>query len=530
MIPRVRVYSPDGQTLRGTLPTVGLQFSVEVGGAGGCRFEARTSDLNSLSAWDSVIVVELLTSTGPDVWTPVAAYAMRGQFRRGRVGKPLVSCSAKSLLEQWAMETVVLPEYAAGNIPRGAGTDRGLGWMMTAYDPTSDPTEPWTGIYESSRSTYPTESLTNGDPWPTGTGAVWVSITGATDATERKLFRSAQTSPLTITTAGPIRVYAASDSPGTLYVGGEPALRIQGGEPGKEPILYEHADLFMAPGDYAVAFDTSSIWNAGGDGVDPFICAICTLDSDADPDTWLLVTNDTDWIACRRDDEPPGDQPPGPTPGALLAALVGEAQDRNASGWAEVTLGFDSDDDSYSTAWPEVVVERYVRVGMDTYWSVMQMLAETLEVDVWMGPDLVLHAAPTQGESTAITLDEADIATMSDLRGDDPGTWVAALALDGWVQATAGTPRREYGMELGTAISIPVATRIVAASLAEAGRWDASARLAPAAPTPLVAFNVGDTLTLDYQDAPTDVRVLSISAEAGDGGLLWDLELVEVTT
>ena len=156
------------------------------------------------------------------------------------------------------------------------------------------------------------------------------------------------------------------------------------------------------------------------------------------------------------------------------------------------------------------------------------MLAECDECDVWLTPGLVLHAAPSQGRTTSVVLDTSDIVTMSDTYGADEGTWAAALAQDGWITDTAGSPRREYGMEVGTAISRAVAGRVVASALAENGRWDGSCRLAPGAPVPLIDFGPGDTIGLTYADAPSSVVVLSVSAAAGDAGLAWDLELVEV--
>jgi hypothetical protein len=44
-----------------------------------------------------------------------------------------------------------------------------------------------------------------------------------------------------------------------------------------------------------------------------------------------------------------------------------------------------------------------------------------------------------------------------------------------------------------------------------------------------VDFFPGDRVAVSYQDAPAAVQVLSMSATAGEGGLLWDLELAEVT-
>jgi hypothetical protein len=117
---------------------------------------------------------------------------------------------------------------------------------------------------------------------------------------------------------------------------------------------------------------------------------------------------------------------------------------------------------------------------------------------------------------------------MSDVFAPDEGSYAMALALDGWTDSLATGIRREYGMEVGTAITRAVAKRVVDSALAENGRWDASCRLAPSAPQPLVAFVPGDRIALTYADAPTAVQVLSVSATAGGGGLLWDLELAEV--
>lgn len=521
MIARVRVYAPDGVTARtanvgqgaGILPTVDLNFSVERGGGGGCTFTAMADDLDDLTARDSVIKIELQTSMG--VWSTVAAYALRPPFRRQRVGFQPVECTGVALLEQWASETVILPEYSVGDIPRGAGTDRGIGWMGSAYVPASDPNEPWDGCYNTARSTFP-------EQWPSGSGAKWISITGASDASERKLFRST----VTVSTTSLVRVYFSSDESATVFIGGEPAINWTSAETGYEEM--ETATLVCQPGTYAVAVDSQSVWSTGGDGIDPIALAIATLDDNAEPASWLLASTASTFVACRRDDEPPDNEPPGPTPGATIDYLIDEAKERSATGWANVTLDFTSATDSYGAAWSTTVIERQVRYGADTYWSVFQMLAETDEADVWMTPSLVLKAAPTQGQTVGVTLDTSDIVTMSDQTAPDAGTWAAGLAIDGWMTGEQGSPRREYGMEIGTALSRAVAGRVVAAALAENGRWDGSCRLAPGAPTPLIDFQPGDTIGISYADAPTSVQVLSMSASAGEGGLLWDLEIAEV--
>lgn len=509
---RMRAYSADGQTLLGTLPTWNLTWSIEVGGEGVATFQTTNSALDSLGARDSVLILEFYVGSS---WVPVFPYALRPPFSRAKVGGQRVNCTARSLLAQWSLETRILPEYTVGDMPRGAGTDRVLGWPSTFYSPAADAAEAWSGCYETSRVTMPSRSIETDQPWPSGTGATWISITGATDNTERKFFRTADASPLTISTAGPIRVFVASDSPGKFYVAGEPVIYVDGGEPGKEPILFNQIDMWVEPGDYACAYDTMSIWDTGGDGVDPFIAAICTLDADGDPDVWLLVTNDTDWVACRRNDQPPGNEPPGPTCGQMTAALVAEAQERLCSGWPEVTLGFTGSLDSYGDAWSEVVVERNVRYGSDSYWAIFNMLGETDECDVWMDPDLTLQAANAQGEDRTgtVNLTSADIGTFSDVQQPDAGTWVCALAHDGWADAQeSGAIRREYNLEVGTAISRAVIDRIAQAALAENGRWDGTVKLRPSSGfVPMVDAFPGDRVAISYSGAPATARILSFS-------------------
>lgn len=520
---RVRVYGPDGTGLEGVLPTIGLQATWEVGSAGSLTFDALGSDLDTVNAWDSVVHLELWNGTA---FEAVAPYALRRPFVRPVVAATAATsvwkCTGVGLLQKWATEALILPEYTVGTMPAGAGTDRAIGWPSTAYQPGADPNEPWDGCYETSRTSMPPD-------WPTGSGATWISITGASDESERKLFRTHEDTPLTITTAALVRFYFSSDESAVLYVASESALAWTSSE--SQGDHFETVDMVLQPGQYAVAVDTQSVWNTGGtgDGIDPILVAAATI-VDGAPDTWLLASNETDWVACRRDADPPDNEPPGPTPGAMLRYLVEEVQERNCSGWANVTLGFTDTHDSYEQPWSTVVVERMLRYGSDSLWSVFSALAETGECDTWLGPDLVLHAAPKQTGPT-VTLDDTTITSMSETQPEDEGSWAAGLALDGWVYGEQlGVPRREFGMELGTAISRAVADRVVAAALAENGRRDFVAKelLPVTGKRPLLDYTTGSLVAVDYCDLGTDMTVLSITATAADGGIDWEAELVEV--
>ena len=44
---------------------------------------------------------------------------------------------------------------------------------------------------------------------------------------------------------------------------------------------------------------------------------------------------------------------------------------------------------------------------------------------------------------------------------------------------------------------------------------------------PYVDFEVGDWMTVDYQAIEHNLSVVSISATAGEGGLLFDIEFTE---
>jgi hypothetical protein len=208
--------------------------------------------------------------------------------------------------------------------------------------------------------------------------------------------------------------------------------------------------------------------------------------------------------------------------------MLTEAQNRGAAGWANVTPTFTAALDSYGQAWPDIVTERQVRYAQDDYWSVWQALAETGEVDVWLTPALELWAAPRQGATLAATLTAPQITHMEAEQAADPGSWVAALTHDGWISAQSGGPRREYGLQLGTAISRPVGRRVLSAAFANRSRWDSSIRLTGAPLVPAVDFQAGDTLTVTYEGISQQLRILSLSGSAGGGGVLWEAELTDL--
>jgi hypothetical protein len=521
---RLQIYNEGGWQFRGTLPTDGLSFSLAVGGAGDLSFTASETVATSLGAYDCVAILEIEYS--PGTWTPVPQpYAIRTPIKRARIGNGRVSLVGTVIQTAWASETVIYPEYVVDVMEQTALDQRGLGWMSTAYDPTDDPREPWDLVTEPGRATRPTD-------WPGGTGAQWITCSNFTDLSERKLFRST----VTIPEGGRkgIRFYFSSDESATLWFAGEQVIVTNSQEIGYKDT--HKADIYAFSGTYAIAIDAVSVVTAdapgAGSGADPVICAVALLDDQSEASTWLNVTNDTDWVATRRDDTGANSEPPGPTPGALIMMLVDEAIERSTSGWPNISYSFTKDVDSNGAPWT-IASERMMRYAFDTYTQVFEALAET-DTDVWITNDLTMHAAAQQGDPAVkfdAPLNEVNIITMSDQTTADAGNLVVALTLDGWVQKPDASPsfRREFGLELGQAISKQMGWRICESALADDGRWDGTVKfkIVPGLAIPFVNFTVGDTIPLAYRGVNRNVRVLSIAAQATEGGFDWSLELTE---
>lgn len=519
---RVDIYSNDGKTYIGTLPTIGLSFSEEVGGAGTCTFEALKADLDDLRAWDSVIKIGL--ETAPDVWMIGPCYVIRRAYSH-KVGALRYSFTCRTVLEAWASEAVLLPEYVVGTVPRTAGTERGLGWMSTAYTPEAT----WTKNYVSTRNTYPPK-------WPTASGAQWISASSVTGQ-QAKFFRSTMTVPAGA--AKTVQFWLSADESSTLWVAGEKMIETSSSETGFE--TFKTVKKTMYPGTYAVGIYSVSDSTAVSGGLpdDPVIMAAAIIGTGGVVSSWIAHTDDT-WKAIRRAEDPPNDIPPGPTPGAMMQYLIKEIgvgpTGRAVSGWPGVSMSFNATTDSYGKSWGVLdIVERQYQYATTTYWSIFQALAESDECDIWM-ENLTLHCAPRQGQARNLVLTEAHMNTHSTTGTEGSGTWVLARAYSGWVAASLPEqPRREYAIEVGQSITTAVATKVADASLRDAWRSDASGSLNPPQTgyIPYVDYKIGDIVTIAYLEndpygfITVKMSITSLSATTGEGGLLWDVEFTE---
>lgn len=524
---RVHVYDPTGVTKLAAVGVRSLSFSDQLGGKGSCTFEVPATDpamVATPTLLDDCVVKVAVPLTEGAVPTEVAAYANRvpvAAILADDAGDLVYRVTAASLLEVWGRDAVILPEYAAaGNMPRAAGRERGIGWMSSAYDPAGDPSI-WNKIYEPTRAARPTEPA-----WPVGTSAVWVSCTAG--GGDRKLF----VADLTIAADNTaVRFYWSSDEGATLWVGGEAVGSTDDVETGRK--YTRTVDMVLAAGDYRVGIDTSTHVSIGGDGVDPVILACCSIDDDGDPVSWLLETNDVDWVATRLEIE--DGTPPGPTPGAILLALVDEAQGIDVATWDALTVDFDAADDSDAVAWtthPEMVLT----YAADTYADVIDRLGDA-GLDCRIGPDLVLQARAFQGaDKTAASPPVALRGIRSITSQAEPmvGTAVHVLTLDGWTTVTDSTQyaavgRRATYLELGTAPSIQQGRRLTANAMPDLAyplqTWTVTFAAEPGC-VPFDDWTVGDTIYTGRPGVLEAKRTLALSGSwDGAGPVLWTVEM-----
>lgn len=519
----LRLYDQTGTTPLGVLPVSGLKWSDEVGGGGSVSFSARVDSLPSPDALDDCVVkvaVPLVDGAAP---TEIAQpFAVRGNDRV-LTGTPVVEARGESAFRVWASDAVVRPEFAGDKMPRSAGEQRGLSWVSSAYDPATDASESWSLLSVSSRTERPTEPA-----WPTGTGADWITATTAANG-DRKLFRSWLTVASDNTL---IRAYFSSDETATLWVGGEELIQTDDTETGRK--YTRTADRVFMAGTYAVAIDTATHVTKGGDGVDPVILAIAELDDDGDPSSWLLVTGASGWVATRRQITGPGSDPPGPTPGALVEMLAGEAAARGVSTWSGLTLDFDGDTDSDGVAW-STTEERIARYGFDSYLSLFDGLGD-VACDMRVTPAGVLQARVFEGEDRSADVVLRVGAGARELRESlSPvvGTVVDAYTVDGWLTVKAdplAVGRRELALSLGSAPTLSQGERVASRALAELSdtrRDGVVSFVAHPGAVPYLDFWPGDTVSVDDGSGSVFTRrVLSLAGE-GSSPVSWVAELGE---
>jgi hypothetical protein len=529
----LRVYEMDGSTARGVLPCVtGPDGSDEVGGGGAVTFSVPMQDpklaADPALLDDCVVKVAMPLAAGAAP-TEVAAYAVRGGVKRDVLarGARVAEVGGVSLLQAWGRDAVVRPEYAGANMPRAAGEERVIGWQSSAYDPDDDPSV-WVDINEDTRAFYPNN-------WPLASDAVWVTCSGSGD---RKLYRGWLT--VTGSAARPIRLFFSSDDSAFVWVAGELMIQTNDTEMGWKKTYTK--DLSLEPGTYAVAVsvDVHVAVDVTGPSTtsDPMILAVGLLGGDGEVGSWLLVSNETDFVGARVSSTA---ATPGPTPGGVALLLMAEAQARNVTTWDALTADFDGAEDSDGQAWGEVE-ERSLRYSVDTYAAVFSGMGD-VEFDPRITPGLVLQARRFEGQDRTtgdapVVIRRADNATTI----QETTIGVAATVLDSYcrdghltITDSAGVSaygRREGGVELGTAASMSQARRVVLSALGQMAHVGTSADvefIAVPGCVPYADFWPGDTVLVSSGDGSTTVerRVLALAFRGGERPVRWTAEVGE---
>jgi hypothetical protein len=322
------------------------------------------------------------------------------------------------------------------------------------------------------------------------------------------------------------RIYATCDNAFELYIDGEVVLSC-------DLVTLQWTQVFstdidLIDGDHVIAIKgmNGPEWTGP---VNPasLIAEIVTLTPEGDDDT-LVVCTDATWDVS--EDEPRW------YAGDVLFTLVTEAQARDVDGVNNLTMDFDAAEDSNGNPWSTQVARSWDVVNTDLL-VVAQDLAE-LGLDVWVTPDMVLHAAESRGvDNTDVVLSDDTSVTrwaFSGSRATGTHGWIRNDR--GWTEVSdsAGETahgRREIGISLGASDSDDQATDVVRAAFNETAsprEVVTDTALIPASGAKAyVDFNVGDTVTgINSSGSTADVRLLSITVvQSDDAGVTYTPEL-----
>lgn len=519
----VQVYDPTNTTLIGQVFPSTINVSAPLGGKGTLTMTVPPTDpllvANPTAMDDCVFRASVPDGAGGLV---VEAYANRMPCKAVLValdgGELVWQVTAAGLDVVWGRDAVILPEYAAaGDMPPTAGRERAVSWAASMYNPASD-TGFWDDIIEvPSRTTRPTEPV-----WPTGTTAQWITCNDVAEG-DRKLFRGWLTIAADDT---PVGIWYSGDEALTLWLGGEAIASTDYTEIGKK--YTGRVNMVLAAGTYAVGIDTITRYTIGGDGYDPVILAVATIDSAGDPVTWLLQSSSSSFVAARLVEDT--GQPPGPTVGHILTTLHGEAQGIDIATWDALTLGFTSSVDTDGVAW-EARPEMVLTYAGDDYATIWDRLSDT-GLDVRITPTGVLEARQSQGTDLSATVTISRVAGITPMVEPALGNTVHTLTLEGWVTVKhagqyAAQGRRPMFLQLGTAASTTMGALVATNSLPDLAfpqvRHNVTFWATPGA-MPLVDYGPGDVVAVEHLTGSWRVLALTASWD-GSTEVAWVAEV-----
>ena len=370
----------------------------------------------------------------------------------------------------------------------------------------------------TTRSGYPSG-------WPDAAAKwLWPTNPDAAAPAGRCWFRST----FTVTTAGPVGIFATADNTLSLSVNGDVVLETDPSDLYSWRQFYSYT-VTLQPGTYTVA---ARVDNAAFTGSNPagFLATIATLDGNGIPVTVLRHTDTTNWLTHSY--APPE---PGWHAASILKQALAESAARSEKNATLLTVGFTDSLDSASVSWTDIQSERFP-IGSDLLTVAGRLIELGIDVDVT--PSMVVYAYARKGADLSATirlLPGVNIVTESPTSRSGAVRNSAIIRHGtGWVLAEDAASialrgRFATSLTLGATDSATQATQQATSFFLESAHPQITlpVRMSSATgPVPFRDFTLGDTVTVPglYGGIGT-ARVMSIAAVVNDVEIAYDLSL-----
>lgn len=325
-----------------------------------------------------------------------------------------------------------------------------------------------------------------------------------------------------------VALHASADDEADVYVDGIEVASFTGSHRWQETFEYVFT---LEAGTHCIAVVGHNLDRPGTNPAGVIVALMGTANGSPDPGNVIIKTDPAsgEWAGQ-------GYQATqGMTPGETLRRAIDDAQNRGAlSGVSyDFTISGDSDGNAWALA-PAINMR-----PVDTVADLVDRLREH-GVDVWMTPDLVVHAAPRRGQdrsgSVFVSLGSEVMRDGLSHKGVRPQTTALLVATqaDGWVEKThanaTSVARREGGLEVGSVDDADTADSPAQAAFdQEAVELVETTvdHVATGRVTPLEDFGLGDDISVPKRRSPGDhvsARVLSVrgSVSAQDAEVQWE--------
>lgn len=527
----LRVYDRDGVTLRGTIVGGGLSWSHAKGvdtSDASLSANLLEDDMTAALLDDALGIVYVENALGVmiPVGTPYVLTPSSGTVIGSREGAAAeivpVGKGALMLTAEW------LVLHHGGVVKRRGGRDMYYGWMSPEFDSSA-----WETPEVATRAGLAADAPKKGEPrgW-VDTAADWIYLPGSTLI----LF----VAPVfTVATARLYRIAASADEEFKVYLNGELIMEESQQETGYTQMRVWNEVL--APGDYQLAVEMTTVNTEGGDGFDGLSLSVTTVDAKNRPNLPAVMNSGADWLVH-------GQLITAERPGLTVGQLLGILRAENiAWGVASASLlvpTFTDALDSDGVAWPDLK-ERSWPIGT----TVAQVLSDLLPAaDFDVSVDFDWHAYVEMGADLSATVqlrkgstDQADDENVIEYRYQStPITATRAVVLTehGYAEVIdtgdeATIPARAVYLESSQSVGIGAGRRLAQDVIDEQSvihrTFTAQVRAVTGC-VPHVDFSIADTIQgLNRTGGPKDLHVVSIAGAQGESApVIFTLELAEV--